>query len=90
MLMSTPVASRTCLEQRCLSPTVASEPHWRSWVWQVTREGQSFLKKAKHPVSGSVQAHIQLKGVRLRVPLMPMELILSLAVLVGSEEAARV
>ena len=51
---------------------------------------QSFLKKAKHPVSGSVQAHIQLKSVRLRVPLMPMELILSLAVLVGSEEAARV
>lgn len=39
---------------------------------------QSFLKKAKYPVPGSVQAHIQLKGVGLGVPLMPMELILSL------------
>lgn len=51
-------------------------------MWQDTREGdRASSKSPKPPVPENVQAHIQLKGVRLRVPLLLMDRMLSLVCL---------
>lgn len=63
MLMSTPVASRTCLEQSSLSQQLKAMLEVLGMPGhQGGRQGFLF-REAKNPTPGSGQAHTQLKGV---------------------------